>query len=71
VLISTNTPTLVVVARSSDLHVPANQILASLTATFGGRGGGKAELAQGGGLDGDTHSILNRAREALVSLGYN
>ena len=49
-LVSTTHPALVVVARSSDRSVAANAVLASLTARFGGRGGGKPELAQGGGL---------------------
>jgi alanyl-tRNA synthetase len=70
VLVSTTRPALVVVARSSDLGLAANNLLASLTTAFGGRGGGKAELAQGGGLDADANSILDRARETLVSLGH-
>jgi alanyl-tRNA synthetase len=65
-LISTTRPALVVVARSSDLSMPANAVLASLIARFGGRGGGKAELAQGGGLDAPTDTILEAVRSAIV-----
>jgi alanyl-tRNA synthetase len=50
VLVSTTMPALVVVARSSDVGLSAQQLLASLLATFGGRGGGKSDFAQGGGL---------------------
>jgi alanyl-tRNA synthetase len=50
VLVSTAVPALVVVARSSDVGLSAQQLLASLLATFGGRGGGKPDFAQGGGL---------------------
>ena len=65
-LISTARPALVVVARSSDLSVPANAVLASLTARFGGRGGGGPDLAQGGGLDAPTDTILEAVRSAIA-----
>ena len=68
VLLSTSTPTLVVVARAADLAVQANTVLAALTARFGGRGGGKPEIAQGGGLEAPTAAILDAARAAI--LGY-
>ncbi|MBZ5558787.1 MAG: alanyl-tRNA editing protein [Acidobacteriia bacterium] len=67
VLISTSRPALAVVARSSDVGVAANQVLTALTATFGGRGGGKPELAQGGGLDASPDAILEAARAQIVS----
>jgi alanyl-tRNA synthetase len=66
VLTSTVTPALIVVARSSDVNVPANQLLATLIARFGGRGGGKAELAQGGGVEAGIQAILVSAREDFV-----
>ena len=67
VLTSTVRPAVVVVARSADVSVDAQQILAKLIAQFGGRGGGKAELAQGGGLDAQPETILASARDALTS----
>jgi alanyl-tRNA synthetase len=66
VLASTSAPALAVVARSADVAaVDARQVFERLTAGFGGRGGGKAELAQGGGLAGTTDEILAAARRAL------
>ena len=62
VLISTSKPALAVVARSADVSVSAQQVLAGLVAKFGGRGGGKPELAQGGGLDGEPADILADAK---------
>jgi alanyl-tRNA synthetase len=66
VLISTTTPALVVVARSEDRPVQASQVLSALTAKFGGRGGGRPELAQGGGLDASPEQILEAARAMIL-----
>ena len=65
VLASTARPALVVVARSADVGVASQDVLARLTAKFGGRGGGKPDLAQGGGLDAPANVILAEARVAL------
>ena len=64
-LVSAGRPALVVVARSQDGTIAANQVIAGLTAKFGGRGGGKPDLAQAGGLDGEPSSILDAARAML------
>ncbi len=65
VLVSAGKPALVVVARSADVSVDANQLVRALTGRFGGRGGGKADLAQAGGLDADAAAILAAARTAI------
>jgi len=65
-LVSMSRPALVVVARSADVGVAANQVLSALTTQFGGRGGGKPEMAQGGGLDASTDAILEAARATIV-----
>jgi alanyl-tRNA synthetase len=65
VLVSSARPARVVVARSSDLAVSASTVLAALTAKCGGRGGGRPEFAQGGGLDATTDEILAAARTAI------
>jgi alanyl-tRNA synthetase len=65
VLVSSSTPALAVVARSADVSLPAQRLLASLHTVFGGRGGGKSDFAQGGGLTGSPESVLAAARAAL------
>ena len=67
VLVSLGRPALAVVSRSADVPVNANAVLSALLARFGGRGGGKADVAQGGGLDGGSNEILTAARTAVVS----
>jgi len=66
VLVSTARPALVVVSRSADGTVASNEILAGLTKTFGGRGGGKPDLAQGGGLDATSDAVLAEARSLIL-----
>lgn len=65
VLVSTSSPALAVVARSSDVSLAAQEVLSALVAKFGGRGGGRHELAQGGGLAGATDDILQAAYELV------
>ena len=67
VLVSSTSPALVVVARSSDLHVAANKILATLTVRFGGRGGGRPEFAQGGGSSTKRPTTFWPAARAAIS----
>jgi alanyl-tRNA synthetase len=65
VLTSTAVPAVVIVARSQDVAVQANQVLTVLTARFGGRGGGKPDMAQGGGLNAPSDEILATARATV------
>jgi alanyl-tRNA synthetase len=65
VFVSSSTPALAVVARSADVSVPAQQVLAALIEQFGGRGGGRPEIAQGGGLAASPDAILKAARAAI------
>jgi alanyl-tRNA synthetase len=67
VLVAAARPTLVVVARSQDRSVAANQLVAALTAKFGGRGGGKPDFAQAGGLDASVEEILAEARVMVLA----
>src|SRR5207248_1713007 len=61
VLVSASTPAVVVAARSGDVRQSAQQVVAGLMAKFGGRGGGKPDLAQAGGLAGSPEEILAEA----------
>ena len=65
VLLSAAVPFTVVVARSRDLAVDSQAVLRGLMDRFGGRGGGKPDLAQGGGLGGSVADIRSAARELL------
>jgi alanyl-tRNA synthetase len=55
-----------VVASHPDAGVDASAVLKALVARFGGKGGGKPELAQGGGLVGDTATLVAAARTLLT-----
>jgi alanyl-tRNA synthetase len=53
----------VVFARSAELAVDVAAVLKQTLERFGGRGGGRPNLAQGGGLSGDVAEILRFAKE--------
>ena len=64
--VSAPDPASIVVARSADAAADSASILRTLTARFGGKGGGRPELAQGGGLSGSVEEILDFARSVLT-----
>lgn len=64
-LFGTARPAVAVVARSADVDMDAGAVLKSLVASFGGRGGGKPDLAQGGGLDAPADELIAAARDLL------
>ena len=61
-LFSTTSPYVAVLARSKDGRGDCAAALKALMAAFGGRGGGRPEMAQCGGLTGDLPQILAAAR---------
>jgi alanyl-tRNA synthetase len=66
VLFSSERPALVVAARHGDAATAdCAALLKALFARFGGRGGGRPELAQGGGLDASADALQSAAREYL------
>ena len=64
-LFSDSSPAFVVVACAPGGD--ASGVLRQLTARFGGRGGGRADLAQGGGLTGSLEEMKAAARALLLA----
>ena len=67
VVLSTPPPSALVIARAADLRVDSATILKQMLEQFGGKGGGRPELAQGGGLEGSTDDMIAFARSALAA----
>jgi alanyl-tRNA synthetase len=65
ILFSAPPPSAVVIARAPDAAVDSASLLKRLIERFGGKGGGRADLAQGGGLQGPTDDLVSFARELL------
>ena len=67
VLVSSSSPVLVAAARSQGVPIDANAVLKELISRFGGRGGGKPDVAQGGGLAGTPDDVASAARALIES----
>lgn len=65
VLMGEGTPVSVVVARSTDVVLDAGALMKNVTAVLGGRGGGRADLAQGG-VSASTAEIEKFVRRSLA-----
>jgi alanyl-tRNA synthetase len=63
VVLSSPPPSLAVVARSADAQLDAGAFFKQMVQRFGGKGGGRPDLAQGGGLNGTPEEMLAHARE--------
>ena len=59
-------PALAVIARGGAINVDAPSVLKQLIAKYGGKGGGKPELAQGGGLVASPDALVADAKELLA-----
>ncbi len=66
VLVSRSTPVLAVAARAAEATTSCQAIMASLAKQFGGRGGGRPDLAQCGALQASPDEILAAVR-VLIS----
>ena len=66
ILVSTADPVAIVVARAADRPLDAGAIVKALTAKFGGKGGGRPELAQGGGLNAPAAEVVAFARNLMT-----
>jgi alanyl-tRNA synthetase len=67
VLLTSESPALIVVSRSQDVTIDTGSVLKDLIGRFGGKGGGKGAMAQGGGLTGDAQEILKIAKGLIES----
>ena len=56
-----------VVARAADVTLDASALLRAIVARFGGRGGGKADLAQGGGVTASQEDLSRLVKELVTS----
>ncbi len=63
VLFGLPSPAAAVVARAKDASVDCGALLKALVGRFGGKGGGRPDLAQGGGLQGTADDLVSFARE--------
>ena len=67
VLFTATNPAQVVVARGTQSSADAGATLKQLAARFGGKGGGKPDLAQGGGLAASSADLVEAAKALLGS----
>jgi alanyl-tRNA synthetase len=67
-LLGVPAPASIVIARAPGVALDAAAILKQLTARFGGKGGGRPELAQGGGLQGEPQDMIAAAREYVATV---
>jgi alanyl-tRNA synthetase len=65
-LASAADPALVVIARSPDVTLDASAVLKELIVRFGGKGGGRPELAQGGGLAATREALAAEIRRRIA-----
>jgi alanyl-tRNA synthetase len=66
-LVSATRPALVVVARSAGETLDASAVVRQLTGEFGGKGGGKPDLAQAGGMDVEPATIVAALRRLTTA----
>ena len=64
-LFTASRPAQVVIARGSKANVDAGALLKRLAEKFGGKGGGKPDLAQGGGLNAPAAELVAYIKEIL------
>jgi alanyl-tRNA synthetase len=65
ILVSSPAPASIVVARAGGIPLDAAAILKQVTGRFGGKGGGRPEAAQGGGIDAPARDIVAFARTVV------
>jgi alanyl-tRNA synthetase len=68
VLVGGPSPAPIVVARAQDVALDSGALLRTLVERHGGRGGGRPELAQGGGITAPAGDVLQSARAFIAEL---
>jgi alanyl-tRNA synthetase len=68
VLVTATAPVSIVIACSPAVRIDANATLQQLLRRFGGRGGGKPGLAQGGGLNAPGQDVAAAASTLIESM---
>jgi alanyl-tRNA synthetase len=68
ILLGEPAPAALVVARGASVPLDAGAVLRQLVERHGGKGGGRPELAQGGGVTSSAPDVVQSAREILSSL---
>ena len=66
-LLSAGEPALVVIARATGVGLDAAAVLKTVLQRFGGKGGGKPDLAQGGGVAGGREDIVAALNQIIES----
>lgn len=67
VLVGDTPPLPIVVARAADAEIDAGRLLRAIVERHGGKGGGRPELAQGGGITATPDEVLASARGLIVA----
>jgi alanyl-tRNA synthetase len=67
VLVSTPPPCAIVVARSAEVALDCGAVLKEIASRHGGKGGGRPDFAQGGGIPADAADVLQSARQVVLS----
>jgi alanyl-tRNA synthetase len=67
VLTGVAVPAAIVAARSADGSLDCNALIKAICTRFGGRGGGRPDLAQAGGLEGVADDIAAEARRLAIA----
>jgi alanyl-tRNA synthetase len=67
-LVSTTRPASLVVARGGDSDIDASAVLKAIVTRLGGKGGGRPEFAQGGGIDADGEVVRQFGLELISAM---
>jgi alanyl-tRNA synthetase len=68
VIVGGPSPAPIVVARAQDVALDSGAVLRTLVERHGGKGGGRPELAQGGGITAPAADVLQSARTLIAEL---